>query len=233
MRIMKVIWRLAFWIALAIIAMLAWNNRDALVRDLAVPLGEVVPGMANSRPAFEAWLEEDPERSAQFARFRGYLVEQGLADVVEPWQLMRIDTFYASRCETDPFLIPPENLWPNVLPALRLVRDEVKPAVGPVEVLSSYRTPELNVCAGGASRSNHLDFSAVDLATNPRRRGQPLYRELCAMHEAAGPASRMGLGAYYDPGEEGFGGGRFHIDGEGYRSWGRGYSSASSPCRGF
>lgn len=230
MGIAKFLWRAVLWTALALAAVLVWERRDELVRDLVIPVG-IVPGVANSRIAFEGWLEEEPERAEQFGRFTAFLAEEGLSDVVEPWQLMRIDVFYARRCDTDPFTIPPEELWRNVLPALRLVRDEVVPAVGPVDVLSSYRTPELNVCASGASRSNHLAFSALDLATDPRRTGEILYRELCAMHEAAGPASRMGLGAYYDPSDEGFGGGRFHIDGEGYRSWGRGYSSASSPCR--
>ena len=232
MRFAKFLWRAALWTALALATVLAWEHRDTLFRDLVVPIG-VVPGAANSELAFEGWLAEEPERAERFGRFTAFLAKEGLADLVEPWQLMRIDASYARRCDTGAFTIPPEELWPNVLPALRLVRDEVVPAVGPVDVLSSYRTPELNVCASGASRSNHLDFSALDLATAPRRRGEDLYRELCAMHDAAGPASRMGLGAYYDPSDEGFGGGRFHVDGEGYRNWGRGYSAASSPCRGF
>lgn len=50
------------------------------------------------------------------------------------------------------------------------------------------------------------------------------------MHDAAGPGSRMGLGAYYDSVEGEYSGGRFHIDGEGYRDWGRSYTSDSSPC---
>ena len=229
MSLLKFLWRAAIWTVLIVLGLQAWEHRDTLLSDVVAPL----PGMADSQMAFDGWLAEEPERGTRFANFTAFLAEEGVADVVEPWQLMRIDAFYAERCDLEPFTIPPEELWPNVVPALRLVRDEVVPAVGPVQVLSSYRTPELNVCARGASRSNHLEFSALDLATVPRRRGEALYRELCAMHEAAGPASRMGLGAYYDPSDEGFAGGRFHVDGEGYRSWGRGYSSASSPCRGF
>ena len=229
MHFLKFLWRAALWTALAVLALQAWEHRDTWMGEIVAPL----PGMADSEMAFESWLEERPERGEQYARFTAFLAEEGLAEVVEPWQLMRIDSYYAAQCETEPFTIPPEELWPNVLPALRLVRDEVVPVVGPVQVLSSYRTPELNACARGASRSNHLAFSALDLATTPRRRGEELYRELCAMHEEAGPASRMGLGAYYDSSDEGFAGGRFHVDGEGYRSWGRGYTSASSPCRAF
>ncbi len=225
----KFLRRAIAWTLLGVAAVLAREHRDTLLREIVAPL----PGAADSRLAFEGWLEEDPARGEEFARFTAFLAEEGVADVVEPWQLMRIDSYYARECEVEPFTIPPEELWPNVLPALRLVRDEVVPTVGPVSVLSSYRTPELNACARGASRSNHLEFSALDLATEPRRRGEDLYRELCAMHDAAGPESRMGLGAYYDPADEGFAGGRFHVDGEGYRSWGRSYTSATSPCRVF
>jgi len=221
--------RLAFVAILALLALFAWENRDALVQRIALP----VSAPANSKAAFDRWLAQEPERAQAFARFEAFLAQEDVAAVVEPWQLARIDAFFARECEVEPFLIPPEESWPNVVPALRLVRDEVVPAVEPVQVLSSYRTPELNVCAGGAGRSNHLDFSAVDLATSPRRGGEQLYRELCAMHADAGPPSRMGLGAYYDMGEGDYSGGRFHIDAQGYRTWGRSYSSASSPCGRF
>lgn len=183
-----------------------------------------------SRSAFNGWLTADPERGARFTEFEAFLAEEGVAGVVPAWQLTRIDAHYAQRCNLPVFRIPPRELWSNAVPALQLVRDTVEPRIGPVQVLSSWRTPELNVCARGASGSNHLDFSALDLATEDRRRGAEFYDELCAMQDAAGPSSRMGLGAYFDPNEPDNAGGRFHIDAGGYRSWGRSYSSASSPC---
>ncbi|MEL7738381.1 D-Ala-D-Ala carboxypeptidase family metallohydrolase [Citromicrobium bathyomarinum] len=218
--------------ALAICAGLVWVNRDALFHEVSITL----PHSA-SRTAFDRWLEEGPEdepdRAERYARFSAFLAEEGVGDVIEPWQLSRLDAYVAERCETDVFAIPPEDLWPNIVPALRLVRDEVVPALGPVTVLSSWRNPATNVCAGGASRSNHLQFAALDLATQPRRTDASLYRDLCAMHDAAGRASPMGLGAYYDPVEGEYSGGRFHIDAQGYRDWGRQYTSASSPCGTF
>lgn len=229
MKIVRLIVRLALLAILALIALFAWEHREALVDRLSIPLAAPF----DSRAAFDRWLGEEPARAERFASFRDFLAEEGVAEVVEPWQLMRVDAYIARRCEAEPFAIPPEEVWPNVLPALRLVRNEVIPAVGPVQVLSSYRTPELNICAGGAGRSNHLQFSALDMATAPRRGGETLYRELCAMHEAAGSSSRMGLGAYYDLTGGDYSGGRFHVDGEGYRSWGRSYSSGSSPCGRF
>lgn len=144
MKITRIVVRLAFLAILVLLALFAWENRDALVQRITIPL----TAPASSKSAFDAWLADDVTRSERFARFEAFLREEGVADVVEPWQLARIDAFFARKCEVEPFTIPPEQLWPNVLPALRLVRDEVILAVGPVVVLSSYRTPALNACAG-------------------------------------------------------------------------------------
>ena len=229
MRIVRILFNLALLAALALGALYAWEHREALVGELSIPLARPI----ESRAAFDDWLAQEPARTREFAQFEAFLQEEGVAGIVESWQLWRIDGYVARRCEVEAFAIPPEELWANVVPALRLVRDEVIPVVGAVQVLSSYRTPDINQCSGGAARSNHLEFSALDLATEPRRRGEALYRELCAMHNAAGPGSRMGLGAYFDTDEGEYSGGRFHIDAEGYRDWGRSYSSASSPCGSF
>ncbi len=188
---------------------------------------------ADSRAAFDSWLEEQPGRRVEFGEFETFLAGEGVGEVVPAWQLMRVDARYATQCDIPPFGIPPRELWPNIVPALALVRDRVEPTIGPVEVRSSWRTPELNACARGAAASKHLQFAALDLVTRDRQRGENLYRRLCAIHAEAGPPSRMGLGAYFDPAEPRFGGGRFHIDATGYRSWGRGYTRASSPCRSF
>ena len=218
--------RRVFWLLLlggiALVLVSRWQD---IVRW---PVGLVAP---TSQAAFESWRTEDESRSLGYASFVAFLDERGVSSVVPPWQLLRIDAHYAARCDLPVFRLPPEELWPNIVPALRLVRDEVTPRIGAVEVLSSYRTPELNLCARGASRSNHLEFSALDLVTVERQGGAEFYQRLCAMQEAAGPRTRMGLGAYYDASQPGYAGGRFHIDADGFRSWGRSYTSASSPCR--
>jgi hypothetical protein len=104
--------------------------------------------------------------------------------------------------------------------------------MGEVQVQSSYRTAELNACARGAARSKHISFQALDLwLVEPPKDLDAHYRKLCDIQERAGPDSRMGLGAYYDPKDKDYNPeGRFHIDGAGYRSWGRSYTRASSIC---
>ncbi len=198
------------------------------LRELSqVPVATPDP---TSEAAFKNWLADDISRTAEFRKLSAFLREHEVADVVPVWQLTRIDAFYTGRCDIEPFIVPPEELWPEIVPALERVRSYVVPAVGEVTVLSSYRSPELNVCARGASRSKRLEFAALDLATVDRKEGRELYRKLCRMHADAGDDSRMGLGAYFDLDDSEYGGGRFHIDAEGYRSWGRDYTRASSPC---
>jgi len=218
----------SFWFALiAALLFIAWQ-RDLLRAPIAV----LNPG---TQAAFERWIAEDNERRVAFQQFEGFLRERRVESVVPAWQLARVDRFYADKCDLPVWRLPPRELWPNIVPALELVRAHVKPAIGEVSVHSSYRTPALNECAGGAPRSRHLGFEALDLRlVDPRGELETLYRDLCAMHAAAGPGSRMGLGAYYDHEDDGFNrGGRFHIDAAGHRSWGRSYTSASSPCGRF
>lgn len=206
----------------------AWYWREAgyPLPAISIPLGTRI----DSQAAFDRWLAEAPERGAQFAALEDFLRESGVHGVVPAWQLARVDAFYAQRCDSPAFTIPPHETWGSIVPALQLVRDHVVPSMGEVSVLSSYRTPEINACAHGASGSNHLDFAALDLATVPRRRGADLYREVCAMQREAGAESRMGLGAYFNPAEPEAASGRFHIDAEGFRTWGWDYSSRSNPC---
>ena len=58
---------------------------------------------------------------------------------------------------------PPQWLWKNLVPTLRIV-DELRESFGkPCTILSSYRSPDYNRTVGGASRSQHLQFNALDI----------------------------------------------------------------------
>lgn len=186
----------------------------------------------SSREAFEEWLRADPARRTTFAELRSYLAEQGVGEVVPIWQLARIDGDYAARCDAGFFTLPPRGQWPQIIPALRLVRDKVEPVTGEVEVVSSWRSPAVNTCIGGAKRSAHVDFKALDLVARGRASDRrKLFADLCAMQRRAGVKSRMGLGAYFDPARPLVNrDGRFHIDGHGYRTWGFDYTSKTNPC---
>ncbi len=190
----------------------------------------------SSAGAFNRWLFTSHPHNmglkAQFyASFQKYLEDEGVAGVVPTWQLWRVDAHYARRCGTEYFTRPPMERWREIIPTLQLLRDEVIPVTGPVEVVSGYRSAEINECVNGASRSKHLSFAALDLVAVQMTDREVLFKDLCALQARVGDQRAMGLGAYYDPADPERGAkGRFHIDAAGFRTWGFDYSRSSNPC---
>ncbi|UFH48699.1 D-Ala-D-Ala carboxypeptidase family metallohydrolase [Pseudomonas sp. KNUC1026] len=161
---------------------------------------------------FEQW-----QKSGQAQGFQAYLAREHLDRVAPLYQLLRSASDW-QRCGAEPFAVPPQALWPSVkrtLELLEALRD--KRVIGPFEVVSAYRSPALNRCAGGAANSAHSRAYAVDLwleAPAP---------ELCAFWKAEGQAWQMGLSRYPS--------GRIHIDTAGYRTWGQDYTRATAFCQ--
>lgn len=196
----------------------------------ATPPARVASPQA-SRAQFDAWLAADPARAEQFAAFDAFLADESLSGIVPTWTLLRADARRTVTCRANPFVLPPRRLWPNILPALRLLRDKVIPVVGLVEVASSFRDPTLNACSRGARGSRHISFSALDLVPLDQPDVVTSFRKLCAAWRNAGRSSRWGLGGYLDldrPQQNRAG--RFHVDGTGWRTWGFSYTRASSIC---
>ena len=76
---------------------------------------------------------------------------------------------------------------------LRYIRDYVIPAVGPVEPVSVYRNPALNVCAGGAPESAHKLDSAIDMVPlRPTDRASDDADACAAIHSEHGAAYNAG-----------------------------------------
>jgi Peptidase M15 len=195
-------------------------------------LSEALLPDPHSQAAFKRWLIADKSRGVEFAAFERFLASENVAGVVPAWQMMRADADYAARCDLPAFAMPPRAKWAAIVPTLRLVRAEVVPVVGRVEVHSAWRSDELNACVNGASRSRHLAFAALDLIAPDARDKQAMFKDLCALHRRVGAKTRMGLGAYWDPKRpQDNRDGRFHIDASGYRTWGFDYTGASSGCR--
>lgn len=175
------------------------------------PIADYVePGQ--DEPGYRQWIARNPWRSGQVRLFHDYLTSSGVSYVAPTWQLLRTASDWR-RCGAEPFEVPPQDEWANIVNTLRYVRDYVVPAVGPVEPVSVFRNAALNRCAGGAPESVHRSMSAIDFVPL-----QPIGREvmigrLCSEHQRQGPRFNAGLGFYAKM--------RFHVDSWKYRTWGR------------
>lgn len=164
---------------------------------------------------FRAWL---PAHRAQVQAFEAFLAREQLTDVVPTWQLLRSASMWR-ECKAPPFALPPPAQWREAARVLALLKELRRTGVlGPFAVMSAYRGPALNRCAGGAGRSSHLKF-AVDFVPLAPWDDQ----KLCAFWREQGRRWDMGLSRYPS--------GRIHIDRTGWRSWGSDHTGTSSFCR--
>ena len=172
-------------------------------------------------PGYRVWYAGANWRAGYVKAFHDYLAAAGVSGVVPTWQLLRTASSW-KRCGAEPFEVPPTTAWPHIVQTLRYLRDEVIPAVGPVEPVSAYRNPVLNSCAGGAADSAHRHFLAVDLVPLKPIAREAMMADLCAVHARRGGAYQVGLGFYSFM--------RFHVDSMKFRRWGADGSPEASPC---
>ncbi|MEO7634973.1 MAG: hypothetical protein ABIS38_04935 [Sphingomicrobium sp.] len=163
-------------------------------------------------PGYRNWMAASPRHPAYVKAFNDYLTTWGVAGVVPTWQLLRTASDWM-KCGAAPFELPPTDNWPNVVQTLRYIRDQVIPAIGPVEPVSVYRNPVLNHCAGGANESAHRFMQAVDMVPLRPMTRETLIRTLCAGHAINGARYAVGLGFYPFI--------RFHVDSRKFRTWGQ------------
>jgi hypothetical protein len=163
---------------------------------------------------FKVWREK---HAAEVEAFEEFLVHEHVAEVVPTYQLLRSASMW-KECRAEPFQLPPAPEWTKVRDLLVLLRELRQRQVLPVfEVVSAYRDPRLNRCAGGAPASSHIHF-AVDIAPLQPSVGE----RLCAFWREEGEAWNMGVSRYPT--------GRIHIDRNGYRTWGASHKRGSSYC---
>jgi len=142
--------------------------------------------------------------------FEQLLYQNRVAGVLPVDQLWLQGTEWQSRQHTA-YAIPPRKYWPTMVRTLQFVKYELLPLIGPVEVQSGFRTVAYNLAAGGASRSKHMEFSALDLRPLRDYPRALLHQRLKNLWAKRGKRWDLGLGLYS--------GVRFHIDTSGYRSW--------------
>ncbi|MGE8111917.1 MULTISPECIES: D-Ala-D-Ala carboxypeptidase family metallohydrolase [Pseudomonas] len=171
--------------------------------------------MADER---DVWMFAQWAGDHQTRPFREMLVDARLYGVVPIHQLLRTASDW-KQCHASPFAVPPASNWPAVRSTLALVNTLGGQGIlRQFEVVSGYRNPDLNRCAGGAVGSAHTRAFAVDILLPAWADPNPL----CRFWQQHGQAWNMGLGRYPS--------GRIHIDTAGYRTWGADGGSGSSFC---
>lgn len=178
---------------------------------------------------FNAWLNSNRYRAQQVAEYQRYLTSRVGAQNVPPLSQLLTTARSWDKCGYEPYQLPPQELWANIVPTLRLYNELKSQGVIPAssEIRSVYRSPGLNSCAGGADSSKHMNGSAMDIWV-PEYEDSPWQRSsmqdgLCQFWQYQGKAHNFGLGLYAT--------GAIHLDTDGYRKWGFNHASSSSSCR--
>jgi hypothetical protein len=177
-----------------------------VIGALLIALGGLAPTDADW-----ATFAAEADHQARYEAFVAFLDREGVGDVVTPpWHLWRQGTDWQDA-KQPPFAVPSKDQWGAMTPALKLLRDEIIPLVGPVEVVSGFRTDAYNRLAGGAKSSRHKWFEAVDVVPKRELSREQLHGLLLPWWKERGPALRVGLGLYA--------GVRFHVDTHRHRRW--------------
>lgn len=147
---------------------------------------------------------------SEFRALERFLYQKGVRDLVPTWQLLQQGTDFRKH-DLAPYAFPERELWERMADTLTFIRVDLVPFIGPVEVLSGFRTKYYNHVAGGAPRSRHLTFSALDLRPLREIDRKRLHLILQKIWNTRGKKRNLGMGLYK--------GLRFHIDTGGYRQW--------------
>ncbi len=178
---------------------------------------------------FNTWLNSNSYRAQQVANYKRYLSAQVGAQNVPPLSQLLTTARSWDKCGYEPYQLPPQELWSNIVPTLRLYSQLKSQGILPAstEIRSVYRSPGLNNCAGGASSSKHMTAGAIDIWVpeyeNNSWRLSSMQDDLCQFWQYQGQSHNFGLGLYST--------GAIHLDTDGYRKWGFNHASSSSPCR--
>lgn len=87
--------------------------------------------------------------------------------------------------------IPPEDYLPRIVPTVRIADRLREESRAPVVVTSGYRDPEYNAYVGGAPKSQHCEFRAMDIVSLV---WSPI--KVVNWLERQPESSRMGIGRY-------------------------------------
>ncbi len=172
-------------------------------------LSEVPDGLHNYPPDFQQFLN-DNHAHAEYEEFVYFLQSHGVHQIVPAWQLLQQGSDFRKH-DMARYALPERTNWNEMVDTLVFLKHDLIPLIGPVRVLSGFRTPEYNRVAGGARRSRHMSFSALDLRPVAEMNRTKLHRILQNRWHTLGEDYDLGLGLYSSL--------RFHVDTGGHRQW--------------
>ncbi|WP_411184596.1 D-Ala-D-Ala carboxypeptidase family metallohydrolase [Photobacterium rosenbergii] len=174
--------------------------------DLVIEVqGFKVPTLA----AFKGWVLMN-KKQKEIQEGHQYFLDQGVKEGI-PLHLILLQGTDWRLSNTNVFNLPDKKNWDNMVRTLLFIQEHVMPKTGLLIPVSGDRSQEYNQHAGGAPRSSHLDFCALDLVPVRNISRTELHKILMSVYNKVGRKNNMGLGLYS--------GVRFHIDTCGYRSW--------------
>lgn len=198
-----------FGVSLLILCCVSCTNRPILT-DHSIPADTFAAADLNLfTPHFRAYVLLN-ELQEEVGAFVNLLKANEVDDVLAISELWLQGTEWRARGYTA-YALPPRDHWPAMIKTLQFLKAELIPVIGPVKVMSGYRSTAYNKVAGGVDLSRHLTFSALDLKPQkklPRKRLQSVLKNIW---DKRGGHWDLGLGLY--PGL------RFHVDTGGYRIW--------------
>ena len=109
------------------------------------------------------------------------------------------------------FTLPNKKHVPNMINTLEYIQQYIESEIGVVVPVSGERSKLYNQQAGGALRSKHLEFCALDLVLANGIYREDLHVKLKKVHAEFEQQHNVRLGLYA--------GVRFHIDTCGFRQW--------------
>ncbi|WP_261396558.1 D-Ala-D-Ala carboxypeptidase family metallohydrolase [Photobacterium rosenbergii] len=174
--------------------------------DLVVEVqGFKVPTLA----AFRGWVLMN-RKEKEIQEGYKYFLDNGVKEGI-PLHLILLQGTDWRLSNTTVFNLPDKKNWDNMVRTLLFIQEHVMPKTGLLIPVSGDRSKEYNQHAGGAPRSSHLDFCALDMVPIRNISRTELHKILMSVYNKVGRKNNMGLGLYS--------GVRFHIDTCGHRSW--------------
>lgn len=190
--------------------------------------GQLQSTILTNNPTFNYWVASSRSRQESVAAYQRYLQNQLGSANVPPMDQLVLSAREAVKCGYEPYEVPPQYLWANIVPTLRLLQALKQQGYLPytTEIRSVYRNPDLNRCAGGAAGSKHQTNGAMDVWI-PEYDGQmwkikETVDKVCEFWQSQGESYQFGLGLYAT--------GAIHLDTQGWRRWGGSHGAGSSPC---